>query len=389
MNDLRKYLSVGLYCIYIFLVGWSDAARKTDGWSPILFQGLSVIVLLFMLLTIGASMIHNIDIYRKYGWQIVLWLLIIGFLAIALNSISIVMPMLIGVSAVGASDRLISKIIVTSLSLMLLFSTGMSIAGMVGGDYVSKPLLGNDNANQSLVSSLGMSNPNGVMMIFITVSVLTIFLCKTRAEARIATAVLLAVSILLSYITGSTTGLVVGIFAIALAYNSHKKTVITQMGHRVVSCTFIAVTIITFIIAIMFGPVDKLPNPVNDILTTRPYTWNLRIENKSYINLYGSNDVYSKTKIAPYDGSEDKQSLDNMPLFLMVQCGIIVYLMFVYIFYLGSKSIRSPVILSYVVVICLLTMVERMYLFSFVFIFLLKSIIESKLQRMELKEVQL
>jgi hypothetical protein len=105
--------------------------------------------------------------------------------------------------------------------------------------------------------------------------------------------------------------------------------------------------------------------------------WNLRIENESYINIYGDNDKYISD--GSKAGNDTAYALDNMTLYILVKYGAIIYLIFFYIFYRGARKINDPALLVLVVIACLLMLVERMYLYSVVFIFLQKAIIEHQL----------
>ncbi len=379
IRNASFYLSVCLYAIYIFLVNWTAAADKTTGadWVSAIFDASANIILLLCCLTILYKFLTDINYYAKKKLYLLIAVSVIAFLAVTVQSISIILPIIIGFVGLGSKNKTTAKVIAVSLSVLLLTSISFYILGLNGGDTISKPLFGDDSYYSVTVPALGMSNPNGVMMIFTGIIIASLYLTNTKRQTRNAAFVFILLTALLSLTTGSTTGLLIGLLSIVLMWLAKygKKTPVRLQ--RYVPWMFAIITVLTFFVATVFGPAASLPNPVNDALTTRPYTWNLRIENNSYLNLHGNNDKFFSE--ASKAGNSAAYALDNMTLYTLVSYGIIVYLIFFYIFYKGSKRLNDSELLVFVFIACLLMLVERMYLYSFVLIFLLKAIIEYKL----------
>jgi hypothetical protein len=378
-GNLALYLSIFLYAVYIFLVNWTAAADKTANasWLSEFFAISSNAVLAVCCLAIIYKLLKNISYYAKRKWLTLFVICILCFLAFTVKSISIVLPLIIGFVAIRSDNRIIAKIIAVSFSILLLISSIFYVFGLNGGDTISKPLFGDDSYYSVVVPALGMSNPNGVMMIFTIVIITILYLCSTRRQSRNASFLLTILTIILSLVTGSTTGLLIGLLSIGLMWFVKYGKNTPKRLSKIAPWTFTIVTILTFYIAVAFGPTGTLPNPVNDAFTTRPYMWNLRIENESYINIYGDNDKYISD--GSKAGNDTAYALDNMTLYILVKYGAIIYLIFFYIFYRGARKINDPALLVLVVIACLLMLVERMYLYSVVFIFLQKAIIEHQL----------
>ena len=379
LKNVALYTSIALYSVYIFLVNWTAAAEKTVGmgWAASLLSSLSILVLLSCCAAVGYKFLKDIGLYAKQKWYSLSAVVVLALLAITVQSISIFLPVFIGFAALGGSNKTIARVVSVSLSLLLLLSSIFYVFGLNGGNTVSKPLFGDDSYYSVVVPSLGMSNPNGVMMIFVIIIITTLYTCSTRRQFRYLTFVLLSLAIILSTLTGSTTGLLIGLFAILLMYLAKYGKKTPKRLKKISPWMFAIVTLLTFVLGASFGPASSLPNPVNDTLTTRPYMWNLRIENDSYLNIYGDNDQYISD--GSKAGNAMPYALDNMTLYILVKYGIVIYFIFFYLFYMGSKRIKDPELLVFVVVACLLMFVERMYLYSTILIFLQKAIMEYRL----------
>ena len=381
MGNLAVYSSVVLYAIYIFLVNWTASASKTANafWAGDIFMYASNIVLVLCCAMIVCKFLKDIRYYLSRRVYTVFSISILAFLAVTINSISIVLPLIIGFVAINANNRAIVKAIALSFSGLLIFSSLLWMLGLDGGNAISKPLFGDDSYYSVVVPALGMSNPNGVMLIFTGIILSVLYLCSSKRQSRNVSFVLFVLTIILSSITGSTTGFMIGFASIVamwfVKYGKHAPDFI----RKVAPWMFGIVTAITFVTAVNFGPASSLPNPINDALTTRPYMWNLRIDNGTYLNVYGDNDkFYSESSKA---GNETAYALDNMTLYILVKYGIVVYLIFFYLFYRGSRRINDPALLVFVLITCSLMFVERMYLFSVTMIFLQKAINEWNLRR--------
>lgn len=378
-SNASFYASVALYAIYIVLINWTTSARRMNSiWLYDLFSIIANIVLVACCLLILYKVIRDFSFYARHKWFSIFTIGVISFLAIAINSISIVLPFVLGFVALNTNNKITASVIVKVLIGLLVISSIFSLLGLNGGDYVSKPLFGDDSYYSTTMSAFGLSNPNSVMLIFINVIALSLYLCKTKKQSLYASVVLGIGTIGFSNETGSTTGLIIGLATILLVNAAMYKKKVAKLFRKFTPWALVIFTALTFLIATNFGPADNIPNPVNDALTTRPYMWNLRVENESYMNIYGNNDQYEA------DGTSSGAtvySLDNMTLYILVQYGIIVYLIFFYTIYSGSKKIKDPALLVYIFIACALMIVERMYLYSFFLIFLQKEITEYYLLR--------
>lgn len=368
---IAVYTSSILYFFYIFLANWNTSALQLGNTSlSAFFFSASNIVAIACCALVVYAIVRNTDNYIRNIPFTTTALLAMVLLLFTVKSLSIVLPILIGFAAIGVSHRAIAKLSAVSLSTLLAISSFFSILGLSGGNILSKPLFGDDSYYSITTNALGMANPNSVMLIAITIIALVLFLHNTKKYTLILSGLLIIAVIGLASITGSTTGMVLGLLTICLGSLCKYSGKLSRMVLKIAPYTFSLVTIITFIVGINYGPSSSLPNPVNDALTTRPYLWNLRIENRSYINLHGNKDAYT----ADYSKGGDAYALDNMTLYMLVHYGILVYIIFWFIFFKGSKLIKDSELSSYIIITTTLMLVERMYLYSIVMTFLIMSI---------------
>ncbi len=373
-KNLALCASIALYILYIFLENWATSAgRMGEVGLELLFSGVSTITLSGVAILMAYGLLLDINTLRRKRWTSIVILSIIAFLLIAIGSISIALPIALGLLAANSNLRLIAKTILSSLITLIVASTILHTIGLTGGDVVSKPLFGSDSDLSTTAPAFGLSNPNSLMVLFISVIAMTFIITRSQRQDFLAAIALATLTVILSSLTGSTTGLLAGLGLILLTYSAKHSDRALRRLKKVTPKAFPIITILTFAVALLFGPSSTLPNPVNDTLTTRPYTWNLRIENESYLNMYGNNDEYLSS---PNQGADKSHALDNMTLYILVYYGIPVYLIILLIIYRGAKLIDDPAIQSYILIACLLMFTERMYLYSLVFIFLTKAVVE-------------
>lgn len=371
-RSFAPYVSIVFYALLIFFTQWSlAAARMNENFLHNILANITNFIILPSILVLALySIVINFKCYVRHKWFTMIFIIILLFIATISKSASLSIPLLIGFTAFYANERKIAKVAVLSFAILLAVSCIFSFLGLNGGDSISKPLFGVDETYATALTALGLSNPNSVMLIFFNVIALLLFLCNTKRQVFYASVTLVILTIVLSISTGSTTGLIIGILTVLLVLIAKRGKRLLEIIRKTTPWMFTLVTIATFVIAINFGSFLDRQNPINNTLTGRPYLWNLRIENKSYINLYGGNDKYQ--------GTADF-ALDNTPLYILVYYGIILYIAFIYIFYSGTKKIKEPELIAYILAATLLMFAEKMELYGLVLVFLQKGITEHQL----------
>lgn len=374
------YVSIVLYVLFIFTTQWSLAVAKMGNvWlHDILSNIVTFMILPAILSLIVYSIASNFHFYYRRRWFTISFITMLFIIAIASKSLSLTLPLLIGFAGFAAQNRKIAKIALISFSTLLFLSYLFSLVGLNGGDTLSKPLFGTERTELSGVTALGLANPNAVMLIVFNVVALALFLSR-YGKRDVVTAMCLTVFVAtLSVATGSTTGLIIGLATILVMLYAKYGKKSSKRLRRLTPWAFTIVTVLTFLVSISFGSNQGIEGGINDLLTGRPELWNLRIENNSYVNLFGNNDQYQVNRVPGSD--EVTQALDNTPLYLLVYLGAIVYLIFWYIFYVGSKYTKDTGLLAYILIATLLMFAEKMELYGLVLLFLQKSITEHKLR---------
>lgn len=368
MTELGKrssafYVSIALYALLVFLAQWSlSAARMNEvELHSLLSIALNVIIIPSILLLVSYSIGINFKHYARHKWFTIISIGMILFVAMVSKSASLTLPLLIGFSGFYANSRMAAKVAALSLSILLIVSYIFSVLGLNGGNAISRPLFGVDGTQATALTAMGLSNPNSVMLIFFNVIVLLLFLCKTKRQTLLASVLLVALTVILSVATGSTTGLVIGIVTVIFVLSAKHGKKALRFFRRITPWMFILITLLTFIVAVNFGSSSDRQNEINNTLTGRPYLWNLRIENGSYINLYGGNDQYA---------GDPSYVLDNAPLYILVYYGLFLYVVFAYVFYSGSKRIEEPELVAYILAATLLMFSEKLELYGLVLLFL-------------------
>ena len=381
------YVSIILYALFIFFTQWNlSIARMDEAWLHSTLSSLiNFIIIPSILVLIFYSFVINFKYFARHKWFTIIFFIMLLFVSIISKSISYTLPLLLGFTGFHADNRKIAKVATISFSLLLIASIFFSILGLNGGDAISKPLFGADDTYTTTAMALGLSNPNSIMSIFFNVIALLLFLCNTKRQTFFASALLLILTVILSAVTGSTTGLIIGFVALLLVSYSKYNKIILKYLRKITPWMFLLITIMTFMFSVNFGSSDDRQNYANSTLTGRPYLWNLRIENGSYVNLFGGNDKY---RVINNNGSiESNYPLDNAPLYTLVYFGVIMYLIFLYIFYFGSKNIQEPALVAYIFVAILLMFMEKMELYGLVLIFLQKAITEHHLLNNKKKDI--
>jgi hypothetical protein len=180
--------------------------------------------------------------------------------------------------------------------------------------------------------------------------------------------VLLITSTILGLLTGSTAGLIIAVIA-CIAFSGINRRMTKEAIKKIAPYGFIFLTILSFAIATSFGSPGSLPNPVNDALSGRPQLWSLRVEDGSFVNLFGNNDQYTTSQLSENGQAQQYYALDNTYLYLMVHYGLVIYLLYLWLYVKSTKLINDERILL-VGLILLLAMVigERADFISNIFL---------------------
>lgn len=163
-------------------------------------------------------------------------------------------------------------------------------------------------------NTLGFTNPNHALTLLtpVIISLCLILNLDSKAKKNIFSFFALLISYLVYYQTNSRTGFYCIILFIILFL--FEKKISSSISNKT-KYMFILFTILTFLIAYIFGNSSSL---INELLTNRPIMW-IQTININAIELFGNSSI----------------KLDNTYLWLLYRHGIIIYIFYMYIY---SKS---------------------------------------------------
>jgi hypothetical protein len=302
---------------------------------------------------------------RSNSYKLLAVLAISVVLVLATKNIGMLLSLPIGVMLVNTKDKDIFRYVLCSSVVLYAFTVLLYLFGVVtGGDKVDTALFDNKENVKQLIS-LGFSNPNLAYKFFMPILLSALYLYSDRKAVII---VLLITSTILGLLTGSTAGLIIAVIA-CIAFSGINRRMTKEAIKKIAPYGFIFLTILSFAIATSFGSPGSLPNPVNDALSGRPQLWSLRVEDGSFVNLFGNNDQYTTSQLSENGQAQQYYALDNTYLYLMVHYGLVIYLLYLWLYVKSTKLINDERILL-VGLILLLAMVigERADFISNIFL---------------------
>lgn len=167
---------------------------------------------------------------------------------------------------------------------------------------------------------LGFRHPNEVFLFLLPIVLSGFYLFSNKKVFYIIT---LIVSIFLYKLTYSRTGLAIIIIFLFLVLI--RKVFVNKKIKNIVPWLFLLFTVISVFMAIILG--NKWNNPISILLSRRPYYWNYYIENGDLISFIGSNRIQGFF-------------LDNFYMYLLVELGLIGYIIYFVIYYLSLKKLK-------------------------------------------------
>lgn len=358
---LRKVLNLDFAAIYLavaysFLINYGFSL-KTMGYAEI-GNYLYAVAYAFAIIVVVIFIRKIIHLKFKSKMKMSLFFAILGSFVVLsvlsgeLTMVGAILAVLMGVLASGANDRRIVKYLLISISGWFLFSLLLGVLGLsAGGNVIDTPLFGSKENTVELFA-FGLRNPNVAARFFIPIALCLLYLYHRKTSVVLGIAI---TSVIVGYTTGSTMSIFVLLLSV-LIFMSIGKDSTRKIIRKLAPYSFLISTILVFGIAILFGFKATLPNEINTALTGRPYAYGLRVENGSYLNLFGNNDAYSTLN---NDDMNNTLALDNMPLYTMVFYGLIVYAMYFFLYYKAGKIIKDDRILAMGVILSIVMLTEK------------------------------
>lgn len=167
--------------------------------------------------------------------------------------------------------------------------------------------------------TLGFRHPNEVFLFFLPIVLSGFYLVEHKKSFYILTVI---TSIILYKFTYSRTGFYVIIIFIILAL--FRKIFTKKLIKKIIPALFIIFTIFSIMLAMFYG--ESKNNKISQLLSGRPYYWNYYIESETLITPFG-------------DNKAEGYFLDNFYIYLLVQLGLIGYMIYFIIYYKSLKKL--------------------------------------------------
>lgn len=321
----------------------------------------SAILNYFLLLVLVALTFYNIltrKIEINQFRKIFILLLLSALIFFIYNEDSLFIYFIASLAFIDESDeKLIKYFTITAIVSFI----SIIIAGQLG---LINVVVATRYLDNSIVirNSLGFGHVNTVSVYYLGIMFGIYYLFHQNKKKLILIYILTTIIAIYLYLeTNCRTGLYIYIAFIIISLLYNKK--LNKKLKKITPYNFIIFTILSFILAILFG--KTLNNPINILLSSRPYFSLYYIKKGAFINLFGQ-DVISG------------YVLDNHYLSLLVRTGIIGFITYMYIIIKGSILLKKDYATMLIILFYLIYGIFEANLYgNFIIIILLKKIISS------------
>lgn len=313
--------------------------------------------LLFLLFILTVLNILTIKFEDKKIRKIFILLILSAFIFLLNNEDSLFIYMFAALAFLDKDKDVIIKYflgIVTVAFIITILSGQLGIIDTVtAGRFIN---------NETVYrNSLGFGNVNTPFIYFMGIIFGLYYFFRKQTKKLIFIYILTTIIALWIFKeTDCRTGMYIYVLFIIFSLIYNEK--INNKLKPIIPYFFIIFTILSIMLTLFFG--GTIHNPVNELLSNRPYFSHYYLENFLFINLFGHDVVGIYV-------------LDNFYLSLLVKTGIISYLVYLYIFYKGSIEASKDYRLVLIIIFTLIYGILECNLYgNFIFVILLKYVLE-------------
>ena len=267
-----------------------------------------------------------------FGSRKTVVLVILAVIATVLTETTIfLIPLLFALVAIGRDLKLLLSYylfwsILLFLSLMIMQATGVIIGGEVAQDV---------DGVEVMAQALGFGNPNGAFTYLFSILV-TSYVLLEKSLWKTPFTIVAIVAILAIYSqTLSRTGLICCLLVVLFAYIG--KIVPWRRVREMLPAFFVGLTLLSIILAVYVG---EMGNPINDVMSNRPYWWSLRVNDGALLNMLGNGDSFA----TDYAWWRNTAPLDSFFLRIWFQHGLVILTIFFIFFRIWSKGINNKML---------------------------------------------
>lgn len=237
--------------------------------------------------------------------------------------------LLLAIVCVRKENKDFIKIFFITSILLYCGNIILNLAGIVP----SNNMIRNVETGTIIRYDLGFGHPNAVFLFLLPIIFSGYYLFNQKKTFYIVS---ILISILFFNISNCRTGIGCVILMLALGWLQSFKGMFRK--NNLLPNVFFIYTLISIFVAWKFG--GDIKNIANNILSNRPYYWNLYIENDMMFSLFGHN----MNKI---------WYVDNFYLYLLIELGIVGFLIYDLLYYFSIKKIKNDYKLSLILLIFL------------------------------------
>lgn len=260
------------------------------------------------------------------------------------------------------NDDFIKIFLVSSLILY----TGNILLNLIG-IIPSQNMVRNTTTGVIVRYDLGFGHPNQVFLFLLPIIFSGYYLYNNKKSFYVISLIISIIFYKLSY---CRTGMMCILFLLFAGWFQTYKGFFKK--NKMLKYIFLIFTLSSLFIAVQCG--NDVQNPLNKVLSNRPYCWNWYNKNNLMFSLFGHN-------------FNPKVTIDNFYIYILVDYGIVGYIIYFLVYNFSIKKIKSDYKL------CLILLIFLMYgLFEtnviigsiqFVFAIQIKSLIQASNQEYE------
>lgn len=318
---------------------------------------INVLMYLYFALSIFiiAIQIIRIGILKNKLIPLFLFIIMAILSSIIANNGHLINQILLAILFLYDDDKQMIKYFLVSSVLMFCLTLSLSSFGILESSYRGREF------SDTIRTDLGFGHPNRVFLYILPIVFSYYYLYGNKKNFKIIT---LLISCIMYYFTDSRTGFYLIIFF--LLYTSIKNVKLDNLIKRITPFLLPFTTVLTLILTNIYnnGGLREL----SYVLSGRLYYINYYIQNNSLVSFFGNN-------------SAGNNLIDNFPIYLMIEMGSIIYIVYCYIFYKGTKLIKDQKIINIIFCFLVYGLFERFVFtagINFTIIILFKAILNNK-----------
>lgn len=336
--SLRSF-TVLTICLYYFIgMQVSTAKDITSGLlSHYKVIVISIVLVLFLIffITHKRSIIDRLS-SREALLTLVAWL----FLVVVIRQPGLIFMLIIVLTFSEKDYKKMAGYLFIWISLLFVVFSALSLLGVISSGEMLKYDLTVDTSEYKPVIALGMGNPNTAMAFLLGAVMSGAYVFYDTKYRKRYGVIMSLITFAVFSLTGSRTGLAsLVIFLLFYLFGSFRTSLYLKMFIPLMVVVLVALSVF---IGLRFGVTDNI---VNDFLTTRPYQWNLRLNNGALTNFVGNSDTY----VTAIDRSE-RYPLDNQYIYFLARGGWLTLVVAINLCFAGLKRVKYPVVVYMVLV---------------------------------------